>query len=520
MRTTESQRSVWAVALIIAIVIAAVAGFWMGTRQMPSASAPATSVAVAPNTEAARIDASGRKVLYWHDPMYPGQRFDKPGKSPFMDMDLVPVYADAGTDEGSVSISSRLAQNLGMRTVAAKEGSLEMGFTAVGTVTIDERLIVAVQSRSSGYVEKLHVRAQYDEVTAGQPLIDLYVPEWLAAEEEWLVLRSSKQPGAQELADAARHRLELLGAPKAEVERVAREGRPVARVTIPAPESGIVWEIGARQGQSVTPGTTLFKLAGLGTVWVTADVPEAQGALVRVGGPVEARATAYPNRVFKGTVNALLPELNAATRSVRARIVLSNPDRTLKPGMFANVAFGGQSSRSLVLVPAEAVIRTGKRNVVIVAGADGKFTPVEVEIGRESGDMSEIRKGLTAGQKVVVSGQFLVDSEASLRGALARLESKQSGTPITQPAPATAALHKAEGVVRAVGDEVTIKHGAIPSAGMGAMTMAFKPPKDGLPPDIKPGVNVRFQFTLTPQGEMQLRSIVVADAAAQTGIKK
>jgi Cu(I)/Ag(I) efflux system membrane fusion protein len=174
----------------------------------------------------------------------------------------------------------------------------------------------------------------------------------------------------------------------------------------------------------------------------------------------------------------------------------------------------------LVLVPAEAVIRTGKRNVVIVAGADGKFTPVEVEIGRESGDMSEIRKGLAAGQRVVVSGQFLVDSEASLRGALARLESKQSGTPITQPAPATTALHKAEGVVRAVGDEVTIKHGAIPSAGMGAMTMAFKPPKDGLPPDIKPGMNVRFQFTLTPQGEMQLRSIVVADATAQDGMKK
>lgn len=521
-RTTESQRSSWAVALIVGIAIAAAAGFWFGTRQTSAPAATATSGAVvAPDTGAARIDASGRKVLYWHDPMVPGQRFDKPGKSPFMDMDLVPVYADAGSDEGSVSISPRIVQNLGVRTVAAKEGTLETGFSAVGTVTVDERLIVAVQARSTGYIEKLHVRAQYDTVSAGQALVDLYVPDWLAAEEEWLTLKASKQPGAAELADAARHRLNLLGVPAAEIARVSREGRPSPRVTIPAPESGIVWEIGAREGMQVTPGTTLFKLAGVGTVWVTADVPETQAALVRVGGPVEARASAYPNRMFKGTVNALLPELNAATRSVRARIVLSNPGGMLKPGMFATVAFGGQSARA-VLVPAEAVIRTGKRNVVIVAAAEGKFTPVEVEIGRESGDMAEVRKGLTAGQRVVVSGQFLVDSEASLKGALARLTTQSSAPTgaISQPPPVTTALHKAEGVVRAVGEEVTIKHGAIPSVGMGAMTMAFKAPKDGLPPDIKPGMNVRFQFTLTPQGEMQLRSIVPADAPAQSGIKK
>ena len=521
-RATDSRIGSWIVAGIVGITIATAAGFWFGTRQV-SVPAPATSGAVAaPDTGAARIDTGGRKVLYWHDPMFPGQKFDKPGKSPFMDMDLVPVYADGTTDENSVSISPQLAQNLGVRTVAAKEGTLETGFNAVGTVTVDERLLVAVQARSSGYIEKLHVRAQYDAVNAGQALVDLYVPDWLAAEEEWMTLKASTQPGAAELADAARHRLELLGVPEAEIARVGREGKPVARVTIPAPESGIVWEIGAREGQSVTPGTTLFKLAGIGTVWVTADVPEAQAALVRVGGTVEARATAYPNRMFRGTVNALLPELNAATRSVRARIVLDNPGGMLKPGMYATVAFGGQNGRASVLVPAEAVIRTGKRNVVIVASADGKFTPVEVEIGRESSDMSEVRKGLVAGQSVVVSGQFLVDSEASLKGALARLAS-QSGAPsgsMSQPPPATTTLHKAEGVVRAVGDEVTIKHGAIPSAGMGAMTMAFKAPKDGLSPDIKPGTNVRFQFTLTPQGDMQLRSIVAADTATQSGLKK
>jgi Cu(I)/Ag(I) efflux system membrane fusion protein len=190
---------------------------------------------------------------------------------------------------------------------------------------------------------------------------------------------------------------------------------------VTAPEAGIIWEIGARDGMAVMPGTTLFKLAGLGSVWMTADVPEAQASMVRVGGRVEARAAAYPDRVFKGTVSAILPELNATTRTVRARIVLSNPGAVLKPGMFATVTFGGEGGRPSVLVPAEAVIRTGRRDVVIVETAAGRYAPVEVEIGRESGDVAEVRKGLEAGQRVVASGQFLVDSEASLKGVLARL---------------------------------------------------------------------------------------------------
>jgi Cu(I)/Ag(I) efflux system membrane fusion protein len=510
--------------------IAAAAGFWFGTHRAPASKPASTTAAIAaPDTSSARLDSSGRKVLYWHDPMYPGQKFDKPGKSPFMDMDLVPVYADSGSDENSISISPRLQQNLGVRTVVAKEGELESKFNAVGTVTVDERLIIAVQSRSPGYIEKLHVRAQYDVVTPGQPLLGLYVPDWLAAEEDLLTLTASKQPGVKELAEAARHRLQLLGVPAAEIARVERERKPSARVTMTAPTAGIVWEIGAREGQSVTPGTTLFKLAPLGTVWVNADVPEAQASLVRVGGNVEARAAGYPDRVFKGHVNAFLPELNAATRSVRARIVLNNPGDLLKPGMFVTVAFGGEQHKASVVVPSEAVIRTGKRNVVILDLGDGKFAPAEVEVGRETGDMSEIRKGLKAGQRVVASGQFLVDSEASLKGVLNRLTTKESAGPMDMAqAPAAneqsgksapaGPVHKAEGEVRQVGDEVLIKHGAIPTAGMGAMTMAFKAPKDGVPSNVKPGTMVQFEFVLTPKGEMQLTSITPMPAAA--GAKK
>jgi Cu(I)/Ag(I) efflux system membrane fusion protein len=535
----HTQRGAQLAPLAAAIAVAAVAagaGYWFGLRNAPAAApGQAGAIATAPAATPVATDSAGRKVLYWHDPMVPGQKFDRPGKSPFMDMQLVPVYADGGGDGSDVAISPRVVQSFGIRTALAKEGTLETGFSAVGVVGVDERLIVAVQARSPGYVEKLRVRAQYDAVVAGQPLVELYVPDWLAAEEELLALKASAQPGVASLVDAARQRLRLLGVPDAEIARVERDAKPSARVTVSAPEAGIVWEIGARDGMAVMPGTTLFKLAGLSSVWVTADVPEAQAALVRVGGPVAARASAYPERVFGGTVSALLPELNAATRTVRARIVLGNAGEVLKPGMFATVEFGGLAGKPSVLVPAEAVIRTGKRNVVIVDAGEGRFAPVEIEVARESGDLAEVRKGLAAGQRVVVSGQFLVDSEASLKGVLARITTngQEGGAMVAQgaaanphaghampPAPAAAPAHKAEGVVRSVGAEVLIKHGAIPTAGMGAMTMAFKAPKGGVPKDVKEGTPVRFEFVLTPQGEMQLTSIVPSAAPAKAGVAR
>jgi Cu(I)/Ag(I) efflux system membrane fusion protein len=536
MRSDQvNQRGAKLAALAAGIAIALIAsgaGYYFGARQAPAehvAQGTASTVAPPSDASASAVDASGRKVLYWHDPMVPGQRFDKPGKSPFMDMDLVPVYAEAAADAGSgVAISARQQQSFGVRTAAATEGTLDTGFSAVGAVVVDERSLVAVQARSPGYVERLLVRAQYDNVSAGQPLAELYVPEWLAAQEELLALKSSAEPDVAKLADAARHRLSLLGMPDAEIARIERQGKPSPRVTMTAPQSGVVWEIGARDGMAVMPGTTLFRIAGLGSVWVIADVPEAQAALVRTGAPVVARAAAFPERAFNGTVNALLPEVNTQTRTVRARIVLANPGGALKPGMFATVAFGGARAAPVVLVPSEAVINTGKRNVVIVDAGNGRFAPVEVTVGRESGDMTEIRSGIASGQHVVVSGQFLVDSEASLKGALARIGATDDASSTaadphaahggtgTGAAVATPATHKAEGVVRSVGDEVLIKHGAIPTAGMGAMTMAFKAPKGGVPKDVAPGTNVKFEFVLTPQGDMQLTSIIPVTAGAAT----
>jgi Cu(I)/Ag(I) efflux system membrane fusion protein len=518
-RILESQRGVSAIGVLAALVLAAFtafAGYWYAMRQHADAPADAATSAAPANGEKILTDSNGRRVLYWHDPMVPGQRFDKPGKSPFMDMQLVPVYADEGSDAGKVTISPRLTQSFGVRTVEVKPGTLANGFTAVGAIAVDERTLTGVQSRVQGFVEKLHVRATFENVREGQPIAELFVPEWVAAQEELLALQRSTQPGAAMLADAARNRLRLLGMPDGEIARIEREGRTSGRVTVTAPSSGIVWEIGARDGQAVMPGTNLVRIAGLGTVWLITEVPEAQAAQLAVGAPVEARTAAYPDRVFKGRVETLLPEINATTRTARARIVLSNPGGTLKPGMFATAQFAGPPAKAAVLVPSEAVIRTGKRSVVIVAEGEGRFAPVDVEVGREAGDLTEIRQGLTAGQRVVASGQFLIDSEASLKGVLARMNNGGEAPQTGGPAAGGAVKHRASGVVRDVdAGEVFIEHGPIPSAGMGAMTMGFKAPSAGMPAGVKEGVRIDFEFVITPKGEFALSSVAPAAAGAK-----
>jgi membrane fusion protein, copper/silver efflux system len=391
----------------------------------PVSSAPTPA---RPSETGQSIDPeTGRKVLYWHDPMVPGPRFDKPGKSPFMDMQLVPVYADGAADEGTVSISPRTLQNLGIRLAEVKAGQLEMGFAAVGAVTIDERGITTVQSRVNGYIEKLYVRAQYDVVAKGQSLVEIYAPDWLSAEEEYLALRQSSQPGAELIAQAARERLQLLGISDEQILAIERDNKPNPRITLHAPEGGVVWELGTRDGMAVSPGMTLFKVASLQTVWVNAEIPETQAELAKPGVPVQARVAASPDMIFKGQVAMLLPDVNPATRTIKARIVLSNPAGKLKPGMFATVTLGSREQMAL-LVPTEAVISTGMRNVVITVDSQGKFHPVDVTLGRENGDMTAIRKGLEQGQRVVVSGQFLIDSESSLKAALNRMNE-----PVSKP---------------------------------------------------------------------------------------
>jgi Cu(I)/Ag(I) efflux system membrane fusion protein len=401
-----------AVGAVALVAVAGTAGFWWAHHSMTQDVAQAPAAAALP---------AGRKILYWHDPMKPQQKFDKPGKSPYMDMELVPVYGDDHNAAAGVEVSAQLAQNLGVRTAIAEMASLESSVEAVGAIAFDERSVAIVQSRTAGYVEELFVRAPLDPVRRGQPLLRLFVPDWAGAQHEYLALKSGGPEGSADLARAARNRLALLGMSEAQIAAVDRDGVPVTRVTLAAPIDGVVAELGARQGMNVMPGATLFRINGLGSVWVNVEVPETQAAIVRAGEAVVATVPAYPGERFPGRISAVLPEVNAATRTVRARVELSNPGGRLKPGMFATVAIAPKKSREAVLVPTEAVIVTGERSVIVVDRGDGRFESVDAVIGREERGRTEILKGVAAGARVVVSGQFLIDSEASLRGAGRRM---------------------------------------------------------------------------------------------------
>jgi len=461
---------------------------------------------------------SGKKVLYWHDPMVPGQKFDKPGKSPFMDMQLVPVYAGAEGDEGKVTISPRLQQNLGVRTAEVAKGVLKPAVEAVGSVAYNERDVAVVQARTNGYVEKLYVRAPLDPVKKGQALAELYAPDWVAAQEEYFTVKRMAETSASiaSLLDGARQRMRLAGMTDDQIRLVESTGKVHSRLTVTAPIGGVVAELNAREGMTVMSGGPLFRINGLGTVWVNAEVSEAQASMVRPGNPVEARASALPGEVFKGRVSAILPEVSPATRTLKARVELKNPGGRLMPGMFATVNFTPAARKETLLVPTEAVIQTGKRTVVIVAEGDGRFAPVDVELGIEANGQSEIRKGLQAGQKVVVSGQFLLDSESSLRSTATRM----SDMPGAEAAKAGEATHRGEGRVESISkDEVTISHGPIPSLQWGAMTMGFKLPADGAPKNVGVGDTVAFEIRKTKDGAFEIAKISPTAPRAKGSMK-
>ncbi|MDP3356011.1 MAG: efflux RND transporter periplasmic adaptor subunit [Polaromonas sp.] len=453
--------------------------------------------------------ANGQRVLYYHDPMVPGNKFDKPAKSPFMDMMLVPVYAGGDTDQGKVTVSPRTQQNLGVRTAPVTEGTLSPEVAAVGSIAFNERDQVIVQARAAGYVERLHVRATLDSVVQGQPLAELYVPEWVAAQEEYLAVSRMQGPNLAGLVDGARQRMRQAGMSETQIAAVQASGKPSARSTLVAPISGVVTELAAREGMTVMPGATLFRINGLSTVWANAEVPESQAAALRPGARVQARSPAVPGMTFSGKVQAILPEVNPGTRTIKARLELANPGARLVPGMFVQMQLMDSRLGKVLLIPTEAVIQTGKRSVVLLAEKEGRFRPVEVEIGIESGGQTEITKGLQAGQQVVVSSQFLIDSEASLKGVEARLNDPGAGA-----AASAAPRHLGEAKVDAVdGSAVTLTHGPIASLKWGAMTMDFKLPATGLPRNVRAGDAVTFEFYMNAEGLPQLTGITPMTSA-------
>ncbi|WP_353231941.1 efflux RND transporter periplasmic adaptor subunit [Pseudomonas helleri] len=385
--------------VVAALALGVAAGWWAG---QPRDTGMAPSMA-----------ANETKALYWYDPMFPQQKFDKPGKSPFMDMQLVAQYADDKADAQTLRVDPGQSENLGVRLATVSRGMLATRVMASGVLGFNERDVAVVQARTPGFVERVYNLAPGDVLKPDAALADVLVPEWAAAQEEFLAL---KRVGDSALLAAARQRLRLTGMPPALIAQVERSGKVQPVLTVTSPVGGVLQTLNVRQGMTLALGETLAQVNGLGSVWLTVAVPEAQAAAVAPGQTVEARLPAFAGEVFKGTVSTILPQTNADSRTLQVRVELANPGARLRPGLTAQVSLEQGIDQHVLWVPGEAVIRTGHQALVMLAEEGGHYRPVGVLTGPENDGQTAILQGLQEGQQVVSSGQFLLDSEASLKG--------------------------------------------------------------------------------------------------------
>lgn len=405
MKSTSPMRALIVGGLTVGLALAL--GYWLGSRSEST-----------PGTVAATNTAGDDEILYWYDPMVPDQHFDKPGKSPFMDMQLVPKRANASASAG-VQVEPGLRQSLGIRTAVVEVGTgTAAEVIAPGTLQWDLRGERRISSRVEGYVEQVFVRAPFERVRAGQPLASILAPRLATAMAEYRALKSAGSPEARAIGDAARARLRLLGLSDADV-RASTKGVP--QVVLRAPADGVLAEISVRAGDNVMAGQSLFRLNATDRIWLEARLPQASAGSVAPGARVDVRVSSFPGETFHGTIESLLPELDPQTRTQTARIVLENADGRMAAGMFAEAVLHTTDATRRAWIPSEALIMTGRDSRVIVAHANGSFHPVRVRTGRQAAGRTEILEGLKGGERVVVSGQFLLDSEASLSGALQRL---------------------------------------------------------------------------------------------------
>ena len=376
-----------------------------------------------PQSAPAPAAPTERKPLYYRSPMDPNVRSDGPRKDS-MGMDFIPVYADAG-GPGVVALSAAMVDNLGVRTAPVRRGALAAEVRAVGLTAYDERSRVEVRVRAEGYVERLAVRASGETVRRGQLLFSAYSPKLAAAQREYQAALAMGDAG---LADSAAARLHALGLGSPAIKSLREGGAPAERVSYFAPVDGVVVELGVREGGLAEPGASAMTIAPLDPMWVIAELPEALASTVKAGTSAVITFGALPGERFDARVLELLPSVNAATRTVQARLALANPGRRFTAGMIADVTLAAGAGAEGLLAPLAALIRTGKSERVIVALGDGRFTAREVVAGRQSGDDVEILSGLTGNEQVVVSGQFMIDSESQLRSGLARFDAGEGAS--------------------------------------------------------------------------------------------
>jgi Cu(I)/Ag(I) efflux system membrane fusion protein len=445
-------------------------------------------------------DGAEPEVLYWVAPMDPNYRRDKAGKSP-MGMDLIPVYADAGGDSGSdVTIAPEMVQNLGVRTHIVAPGTLSRRIDTVGYVDFDESRVSHIHLRVSGWIEGLTVKSEGERVKKGQRLFNLYSRELVNAQEEFVQALSA---GNKRLIQASRDRLTALGIASDQIQQLERKRRVRQTISIHAPQDGVVSDLPVREGMYIKPAMRAMTLADLSSVWLLAEVFERQAAWVHTGDAAQMRLPYLPGRVWRGDVEYIYPSLDAKTRTLKVRLRFDNPDESLKPNMYANIRLFGAPRENILTIPLEALIRTGGKERVIVAKGEGRFDAREITTGVESGDRVEVLDGLAAGEEVVVSGQFLIDSEASLKASLTRMAGVDS-TPAELPAggePGATPSLTGTGVVTGLmpdDGKINLRHDPIPALGWPEMQMDF-PLAEGVSLD---GVELddKVEFELEKQG--------------------
>ena len=473
-----------------------------------------TRLTVETPTAVAGEQAKENKPLYWVAPMDPNYRRDKPGKSP-MGMDLVPVYADQGAGHadspGAVAIAPEVINSLGVRTALAERRVMRTEITTVGYVRYDQERLIHVHPRVQGWVEKLYVKAAGDPVKKGQPLYTLYSPQLVNAQEE-LVLAVRR--GDTRLITAAEHRLAALRVERSLIDALKR-GQTIRQVlTFHAPQSGVVDKLNIREGFFVEPGTTLMSIGALDDVWVEAEVFERQAALVSTGLPAVMTLDYLPGQRWQGTVDYVYPALDPKTRTARVRLRFANPDALLKPNMFATIAIQANAEDDVLAIPKEAVIRTGARDRVVLALGEGRFKSVAVELGRLNAEYAAIQSGLKAGERVVISAQFLLDSESSKTSDFRRMDHAGGDTAATPPQSVWVAA--SINAVMAAERMINADHDAIEAWSWPPMRMDFKVAEGVDIAALASGMSLHIEISRIAGGDYAITAAHIPPVEADT----
>lgn len=514
--------------VVAGVVLAGAGGYLLGMRGAHAPAGPATAgVATATDATATATGKPGKKLLYYRNPMGLPDTSPTPKKDP-MGMDYIPVY-EGGADEeaappGQVAISTQKIQKMGVRTEAAQLRELHRTVSAVGRIEPDERRLFDIAPKFEGYVERLLVNVTGQAVSRGQPMFEVYSAELVSAQREYAIAAqgvtalkdagSQAQAGMQQLAQSSLLRLKNWDISDEQIKSLASTGVAQRTLTFRSPASGIVMAKKAVQGMRFMPGEVLYQVADLSHLWVIADVFEQDLALVKNGARAQVSINAYPDKTYTGVVTYVYPTLRTETRTVPVRVELANPGGLIKPGMFAQVEMQVTHKKKVLAVPVSAMIDSGARQVVLVQAAPGRFEPRVVKVGARSESYIEILDGVTEGEQVVTSANFLIDAESNLQAALtgmtAATQSPEAKAGADTQAAASGPGHRGEGTVEEIDAQsgtVSVAHGPIASLKWPAMTMEFKAANPALLQGLKPGTKVVFEFVERAPGEWVITSV-------------